>query len=243
MGLKQTRFMPESDSDHLRDVVVIKFVRIYMRLFVQVMIFLVCAGHIAVRSWFFFGVSFLHYSISTIVHYKLNPELLVVRLTINREGAKLWDKRLVRVCNFMITIPVPIIAGLDVGRFHWSTLDIWFVVVGLVLLSISKILLHWAKMVNPHFESIVRIQKDRNHKVITRGPYNIVRHPGYLAGILFSLSIPLMIGSFFTLIPVGIYIILLITRTWLEDTTLKKELQGYSEYTKMTRYRLLSGIW
>jgi len=101
-------------------------------------------------------------------------------------------------------------------------------VVGLVFIVVSTVLLNWAMIVNPHFEPTVRIQEDRDHKVITSGPYNIVRHPGYLAGILFAISIPLMIGSVFAFIPVGIYVFLIMIRTWLEDKTLQEELEGYS---------------
>jgi protein-S-isoprenylcysteine O-methyltransferase Ste14 len=96
---------------------------------------------------------------------------------------------------------------------------------------------------NPYFEPTVRIQEDRDHKVITSGPYKIVRHPGYLAGILFIFSIPFYLGSLFTFIPAGIYSLLMITRTWLEDITLQKELTGYFEYTKKTKYRLFPFIW
>ena len=110
-----------------------------------------------------------------------------------------------------------------------------------LLVVASSILLNWAMKVNPHFEPTVRIQD--NHKVIARGPYGIVRHPGYLAGILFALSIPLLIGSAFTFIPAGIYCLLMTIRTWVEDKTLQKELKGYPEYTKQTKYRLLPKIW
>ncbi len=243
MESKQIRFMPESDRYRLRIVAVKQLIVVYVMLSIHLMIFFVSAGHITVRSWIFFSVSFLQSSISTLVLYKLNPELLAVRLKIEREGSKLWDEILMRVSNLTVLILVPAVAGLDVGRFHWSTLDDWFVVVGLVLLSISSILLNWAMIVNPHFESTVRIQKDRDHKVITSGPYNIVRHPGYLAGIMYALVIPLTIGSVFALIPVGIYTILIIVRTWLEDKTLKKELNGYSEYARKVRYRIFPGIW
>ena len=148
-----------------------------------------------------------------------------------------------RTSNLTILIAVPVIAGLDIGRFQSPSLDVLFALVGFVLFIISTILLNWAMVVNPHFEPTVRIQKDRDHKVITSGPYEIVRHPGYLAGILFALSIPLIIGSIFTLIPSGIYSLLMITHTSLEDKTLHKELEGYLEYAKRVRYRLFPEIW
>jgi protein-S-isoprenylcysteine O-methyltransferase Ste14 len=142
-----------------------------------------------------------------------------------------------------VLILIPVIAGLDVDRFLWSSLDIYFAVVGLVLLSISTAIINWAMIVNRFFEPTVRIQKDRGHRVITSGPYKIVRHPGYLAGILYTLSIPLIIGSLYTFIPVGIYVFLIVVRTLLEDRTLQKELNGYPEYAKKVRYRLLPWLW
>ena len=236
--------MPERNDIRLRMAGAKQFFLACIMLFIQITIFFVSAGHTnSPRVWIFFGASFLHYSVSTVVQYKLNPELLAQRLKRKREGSKLWDEILMRVSNLMVLIAIPTIAGLDVGRFHWSNLDTYFAAVGLVLFFISTILLNWAMIVNPYFEPTVRIQKDRGHKVITIGPYKIVRHPGYVAGILFTLSIPLIIGSAFTFIPVGIYCLLMVTRTLLEDRTLQKELEGYSEYTRQVRYRLFPGIW
>lgn len=96
---------------------------------------------------------------------------------------------------------------------------------------------------NRYFETTVRIQKDRGHQVIATGPYKIVRHPGYVGIILSVLSFSLIIGSLFSLIPAGIIILLFIVRTLLEDKTLHDELDGYPEYSKQVKYRLLPGIW
>jgi protein-S-isoprenylcysteine O-methyltransferase Ste14 len=173
--------MPESNNNQAQMAAVKQLIVTYAMLSLHVIVFFVAAGHIAVRPWIFFGVSFLHSSLGIIVQYKLNPELLAVRLKVKREGSKLWDEILMRVSNLTVLIAVPVIAGLDIGRFNWSSLDFSWVVVGLLLLVVYTILLNWAMIVNPHFESTVRVQKDRDHKVITRGPYRIVRHPGYLA--------------------------------------------------------------
>jgi len=213
-------------------------------LILQVIVFFISAGHINIpRAWIFFGATFVYLSISTAVLYKFNPELIVQRLKRKREGSKLWDEILMRVSNLTVILVVPAVAGLDVGRFQWSSISIYFAVVGFVLYLISSVLINWAMIVNPHFEATVRIQKDRDHQVIATGPYNIVRHPGYLSGILWTLSIPMIIGSILTFIPVAIYTLLMIARTSFEDRTLHKELMGYSEYAKRVRYRLLPGIW
>jgi len=210
----------------------------------QMIIFYISAGHIVgLRPWTFFGASFVHYALSTAVQYKLNPELLVQRLKRKREGSKLWDEILMRASNLTVLIAIPVMAGLDSGRFQWSDLHVQFAVLGFVFLTLSTILINWAMAVNPHFEPTVRIQKDRGHKVISSGPYKIVRHPGYLAGILYTLSIPLIIGSVFTFIPIGIYVILYIIRTSLEDRTLHEELDGYSEYARQVKHKLLPGLW
>ena len=221
-----------------------QFLLASVMLIIQMIIFFISAGHIdMLRPWIFFAASFIHYSVSTAVQYKLNPELLVQRLKRKREGSKLWDEILMRASNLIVLIAVPVIAGLDIGRFQWSGLDVPFAIVGFGLFIVSTILLNWAMAVNPHFEPTVRIQKDRGHKVISSGPYRMVRHPGYLAGILFILSIPLIMGSVFTLIPSGAYFLLMVIRTSLEDRTLHTELDGYSEYAKQVKYRLIPGIW
>jgi protein-S-isoprenylcysteine O-methyltransferase Ste14 len=97
--------------------------------------------------------------------------------------------------------------------------------------------------VNPFFEPTVRIQRDRDHKVIASGPYNYVRHPGYLAGLAYIFSAPLIVGSIFAFIPATLYMVLVIVRTSLEDRTLCRELTGYTEYSKKVRYRLIPWIW
>ena len=184
----------------------------------------------------------MHYVVSTTVQFKLNPELLVQRLKMKREGSKLWDEILMRFSNLSVIILIPVVAGLDF-RFNWLILEIYFAFIGLIFVTVSSIFLNWAMILNPHFEPTVRIQKERDHKVIKNGPYKIVRHPGYLAGILFAISIPLLIGSVLAFIAVGIYVILMLIRTWFEDKTLQKELEGYSEYVNQVRYRLFPKIW
>jgi protein-S-isoprenylcysteine O-methyltransferase Ste14 len=241
---KQTRVVPGIDNKRLRVAVIKSLLLTSVMLVLHMTFFFISAGHVVgPRPWTYFGASFMHNTISTAVQYKLNPELLAQRLKRKREGSKLWDEILMRVSNLTVLIAVPIVAGLDIGRFQWSSLNVQFAVLGFAFFITSTVLISWAMVVNPHFESTVRIQKDRGHKVISSGPYKIVRHPGYLAGILYALSIPLIIGSAFTFIPVGIYAILFIIRTSLEDSTLHKELDGYSEYAKQVKHKLFPGIW
>jgi len=234
--------MLEINSTPLRVAAVKQLLVASVLLSIQIVVFFVSAGHaVDLRPWLFFGTAFAHYFVSIGVQYKLCPQLLVQRLKRKREGSKLWDEVLMRVSNLVVIIPLPAVAGLDVGRFQWSNLDVGFAALGFVFIVVSSVLLNWAMIVNPHFEPTVRIQT--GHRVIAKGPYTIVRHPGYLAGILFILSIPLMIGSVFAFIPAGIYVLLMMVRTLLEDRTLQKELPGYVEYAERIRYRLFPGLW
>ena len=98
-------------------------------------------------------------------------------------------------------------------------------------------------MTNTYLSQVVKIDHDRGHRVITSGPYAIVRHPMYTAVILLFVAFPLALGSRLGLIPAFFLIFLLIVRTILEDRTLHIELRGYSEYAKNTRYKILPGIW
>ena len=236
--------MLEKNHKQFRTAAVKQLLLVYFMLIIQMVIFFVSAGQtVMLRPALFFGASFLHLTVSTAVLYKFNPQLLIQRLKRKREGSRLWDEILMRTCNLIVLLVVPAVAGLNVERFQLSGPNVLSIIVGFHLFIVSAVLLDWAMVTNPFFESTVRIQKDRGHKVVKGGPYKVIRHPGYLAGILFALSIPLIIGSPLTFVPAGIYTLLMIVRTRLEDRTLSEELDEYSEYTKRVRYRLFPGIW
>ena len=187
--------------------------------------------------------AFTYNVLSTLIVFRYNPELIIVRLRVRRKGSRRWDEVLMRITNLTGILLIPIVAGLDVGRYNWSFLQPVFLIPGFLLFITGAILVVWAMSVNKFFEPTVRIQKDRGHKVISTGPYELIRHPGYLSGILWMSSIPLIIGSIYAIIPLILYYILMILRTYLEDQTLQKELPGYSEYSKKVRYKLIPLIW
>jgi protein-S-isoprenylcysteine O-methyltransferase Ste14 len=102
---------------------------------------------------------------------------------------------------------------------------------------------YWAMAVNPFLSTIVRIQDDRGHFVVTSGPYRYVRHPMYAMILLMWPGIALELGSWWALIPAVVIAIVFVIRTTLEDRTLQAELPGYAAYGQQTRYRLLPGVW
>lgn len=195
------------------------------------------------RAWLFFGAALVYFVASTLALYRYNPELVVVRLTVRREGSRRWDEVLMRVANLTGMLLMPAVAGFDVGRYGWSSLGMIYVVPGFALFVLGAVLITWAMSVNRFFESTVRIQEDRGHVVVSTGPYGLVRHPGYLAGIVWMSSIPLIIGSLYAFIPLALYGALMFLRTYLEDKTLQEELPGYSEYAERVRFRLIPWVW
>ncbi len=158
-------------------------------------------------------------------------------------GTKWWDKIffVFYVSTYMAMI---VLAPLDAGRFGWSIELPWYsYIISYPAFLFSVFIFEWAMQANKWFSSVVRIQKDRDQQVAQTGPYKIVRHPGYVGGILLGITMPLVLGSLWMLIP-GVFIaILLVIRTYLEDITLQKELPGYADYAQKVRYRLLPGLW
>jgi protein-S-isoprenylcysteine O-methyltransferase Ste14 len=107
----------------------------------------------------------------------------------------------------------------------------------------NDVLFVWATAANTFFSRIVRIQPERDHTVVTGGPYRYVRHPAYAGAILYELAVPVLLASWPSLIVSSLNVLLLILRTALEDRTLQAELIGYSDYARRVRVRLLPGIW
>lgn len=137
-----------------------------------------------------------------------------------------------------------VIAALDVGRFHWSDpIPVAVQSVAFVLLALSGAAAVWSMVVNPFFSTVVRIQDDRGHRLITSGPYRLVRHPGYLVISILLLSSGVVLGSWWSVVPMAALMPLIIRRTVTEDRFLFEHLEGYPEYARRVRYRLIPRVW
>jgi protein-S-isoprenylcysteine O-methyltransferase Ste14 len=172
---------------------------------------------------------------------RVNPAVIVHRMQLGR-GTKRWDQVWLAVFTLLF-LALYIVAGFDAVRYQWSSMPVWLWPPGLVCWLAGNALLTWAMGVNPFFEKTVRIQTDRGHRVIDTGPYAFVRHPGYLGFFGWLLSVPLMLGAAWALLPAALAILSVVVRTALEDRTLREELDGYAAYAHRVRYRLIPGIW
>ena len=174
--------------------------------------------------------------------FRRNRDLLEERQRPG-QGAKAWDRVILRI-YFLLTLALFMVAGLDVGRFHWyDTVPLWGQIVALVGFALSFAFNIWAMVVNDFYSRVVRIQTDRDQYVVTDGPYRYVRHPTYIGTIISWVCAALALGSWLALLPVVLIAATFTVRTALEDRTLQEELAGYKEYAQRVRYRLLPGVW
>lgn len=173
---------------------------------------------------------------------RLNPELLNERGKRSKGGSKSWDWVLLSIYA-AIQLLQPFVAGLD-HRYGWSGAAGPVVyIAGHAAIVSGFALLTWSMAVNHFFEGTVRLQTDRGQTVMTDGPYEYVRHPGYLAVILLLIGVALAAGSWAALLVGLVGIVTFIVRTKWEDDALEDELPGYKDFTQQTRYRLLPGVW
>jgi protein-S-isoprenylcysteine O-methyltransferase Ste14 len=180
------------------------------------------------------GILFINASV-------LPPELIAERGQI-KEDTKGWD-RLLAPLLILPTLGTLIVAGLD-ERFGWSPqLTVAIQVIALIVFALAQGLFSWAMASNKFFSGTVRIQEERAHAVATGGPYQYVRHPGYVGYIASWIATSLTLGSLWALFPAGLVMCLMVVRTALEDKTLLEELDGYQDYARRVRYRLLPGVW
>ena len=136
-----------------------------------------------------------------------------------------------------------VLIGLDVGQFQWTSplVHPLFKYLGFSIFTCSLILFMLVMKENVYLSRVIEVQEKQT--VISTGPYAFIRHPMYLANILFVLSIPLALGSYVAIIPAVLFLVCFIPRIMFEEKVLIKELEGYQEYMQKVRYRVIPKIW
>lgn len=192
-----------------------------------------------IMGWVFLGVYVGGVAVNAL---GMSRELIAERAEMKAD-TKRWD-RIIGPLSLLFWTPVSlIVAGLDV-RFGWSSgITLLVYIIGLAALVFGYGLTLWAMMSNRFFATTVRIQKERGHTVVSSGPYQLVRHPGYLGFSIAALATPLLLGSWWAFVPAVLAVCMITIRTALEDRTLREELEGYESYSRRVRYRLLPGVW
>ncbi|QIO51135.1 MULTISPECIES: methyltransferase family protein [Rhizobium] len=193
------------------------------------------------RGWIFLGLFLVLTCVAVIWIRRTNPELFAARSRYQK-GTKPWDAVVATLTIILFAVILPV-GAFDDGRFHWAPQPDWVVFIGYLLMTLGYLGLTWAQSANRHFEPTVRIQTDRDHKVIDTGPYALIRHPGYATAIVLSAGMALSLGSLYALIPACLLVIVLFGRTLGEEAELRKGLEGYADYMVRVRWRWIPGVW
>ena len=186
---------------------------------------------------------FLMFDLATALEVIPKDPTLLIERSKSHPDAKAWDKVIMPLAAGLLPLAGWVIAGLNL-RWSWQpSLNRSWQLAGFLMTVLGHAIVVWAMSVNTFFSPQVRIQTERGHTVANTGPYKFIRHPGYVGAILFTVGVPILLGSWWALIPNIAAVILFVIRTALEDKTLIEELPGYIEFEKSVKFRLIPGIW
>lgn len=188
-------------------------------------------------AWLFIGVLFIPILILGAVLFFKSPVLLKKRLK-GKEKEKA-QRGVISLSALMFPAGF-IISALDF-RYGWSDVPIWLTVSAAALFLSGFIMYAEVLRENAYLSRTVEVQENQN--VISSGLYGVVRHPMYLATLFMFLPIPLILSSFWGLIPFSLYPLIITVRILNEEKVLTKDLAGYAEYKEKVKYRLIPFIW
>ena len=209
-----------------------------------IMLFVLAGDWRWTEGWLF-SILFCSLSFATLVYLYVNdPALLNERFGPPvQKGQKSWDKILLSAffLGFLVWFAI---MPLDAKRFRWSPeFPLWIKVVGTLLFILAFIILFGALKENTFAAPVVKMQKERGQTVISTGLYGIVRHPMYTGGTLLFIGGSLLLGSLYGLAVGLLLTIILAVRSIGEETMLRQELDGYSEYMKRVKWRLIPFVF
>jgi len=172
-----------------------------------------------------------------------NPELLAERMApLIQRDQKPWDKVLMAAFLFLWCAWL-VVMSLDAARFGWSDVPLWLQALGAIAIAVGMYITFLTMRANTFAAPVVKIQAARGHRVVSDGPYAVVRHPMYGGALLLIAGIPLLLGSWWGLVMALVIVLLLAVRAVMEERTLMAELPGYTDYATRVRYRMIPGVW
>ena len=206
-------------------------------LLITLLLFLPAGTWHFAQAWLFLALLFIPMTIMGIWLYIFQPELLAKRL--NNKEKEQQQKNVVALSGLMF-IAGFVLCALDY-RFTWSVVPLWLTIVASILFFIGYGMYIEVMRENAYLSRTIEVQEGQ--QLIDTGLYGVVRHPMYTATILMFTSIPLILGSFWSLIIFAIYPLLMVLRIKNEEQVLAAGLKGYTDYQKRVKWRLLPFVW
>jgi protein-S-isoprenylcysteine O-methyltransferase Ste14 len=194
-------------------------------------------------AWAFLGVVSVGAFLITRLVARHDPALVgeTMRWPIRRAPLP-WDGTLM----ILLTVIFPgwlVLMGLDAERFYWLWMPDWLQILGGVGVATALSFVYRVFEENTFLTELMRRKKERDDKPISTGPYAVVRHPFYAAILFFCTSTALLLGSWLGLASVAVLAAGLAIRIVIEDRELRQKIEGYTDYARQVRYRLVPGIW
>ena len=189
------------------------------------------------QGWLLIGILFVPMFIAGLIMMKKSPELLRKRLNVKEEQAE--QKTVIALSGLMFLASF-IIAGLNF-RFGWIRLPLWVSYAAALLFLAGYVLYAEVLRENVWLSRTVEVQE--NQKVIDTGLYGIVRHPMYMSTLILFLAMPLVLGSVISFVIMLLYIPIIAKRIRNEEQVLENGLEGYTEYRKRIRYKVIPFVW
>lgn len=206
-------------------------------LLVGLMIFLPAGTLHYEAGWLFMGLLFVPMFMAGLVMFAKSPELLASRLDVKEKQAT--QKGVVGFSG-LVFLAGFVLAGLDF-RFGWSHMPLPVTIVASVLFLLAYGLYAEVLRENAYLSRTIKVEAGQ--KVVDTGLYGVVRHPMYMATLLLFTAMPVVLGSWYALIPFAFYPVIIVIRLKDEERLLARELAGYEAYQKKVKYRLIPFVW
>jgi protein-S-isoprenylcysteine O-methyltransferase Ste14 len=204
----------------------------------------VCAGTLLWPAGWAFMALFFGFALAIVLWLaRKEPELLAERMSSPMQsGQPLWDKVFV-VAVMVLFVAWLILMPLDAVRFGYSEVPGWLQILGALGVVLSFYIMFLTFRENAYLAMVVKVQQERGQSVVSTGPYRYVRHPMYASTLLFFPGSALLLGSWWGLMFCTVLLGLLVWRIPLEEGMLENGLDGYDEYERNVRYRLIPHVW
>ncbi len=189
------------------------------------------------HGWVFMAILFLPMPVTSVYFLKRDPQLVERRLRTDEKIAE--QKTIIRWIQ-LLAFGSSAIPGLDY-RFGWSRVPLWLAILSQLFVFAGYLITLWVMKENSFASRTVQVEEGQ--RVISTGPYRLVRHPMYFGAVLMLLFTPLALGSWWALPGFLLVIPLIVIRLLNEEDMLRRDLPGYSDYCLRTRSRLLPLLW
>jgi protein-S-isoprenylcysteine O-methyltransferase Ste14 len=239
---RMTAAAPQPAAGTMRSALI----RVTVDAVVVAVVLFTAAGTLAwPRAWLLLAVLLAVRVVTAIAVFGVNPALVRDRATVlSHNDQPPADRLLLPAYMILGFLGVPAVAAVDVFRLHFFPQPpVAIAIAGLVMYTLGWMIAALALRANAFAVTVVRVQHERQHRVVDAGIYSFVRHPMYSASPLVHVGLSLWLGSFAAAIFSVVPLALLAMRIRIEERLLRRELPGYDEYASRVPFRVLPGIW